>query len=197
MNRRSQLTWEVEHEASVQISIDIDGRGRSVIDCGHQTLNHLLETFARYGRFDVEITVKGDAISHHIFEQTGTAFGQALNFCLTDRESVKQFAISGIPMDNTMVQVAVDINQKPGRLYFRESFFDLSQHHGDVEVSCYIHFLEKMAIHANINIHVITLYADDIHHAIETLYKVVAMAIYEASRSEQKPIARLNRKIQY
>ena len=195
MNRQHQLTWVVDHEASVQTLIDIDGYGKSNIDSGHRTLNHLIKSFARYGRFDVEIIVKGDSVPHHIFEQTGIALGMAINLCLSDRKNLKLFATSCIPMDNTVAEVAVDIDVKPGNFYFRESSFELSQHHDGIEVSSYIHFLEKMAIHANINIHVITLYAEDIHHAIETLYKAVGVAIYEASRYEQKPILRLSKEI--
>jgi imidazoleglycerol-phosphate dehydratase len=197
MNRKYQLTWVVGDEASVQTSIDIDGLGKSNVDCGHKTLNHLIETFARYGRFDIEIVVKGDLIPHHIFEQTGTSLGLALNSCLSDRKNLKMFATSCIPMDNTVAEVVVDINQKPGRFYFREPFFELSQLHDGVEFSCYIHFLEKMAIYANINIHVLTLYGEDIHHVIETLYKAVGVAIYEACQCEQKPIMRLTKEIKY
>jgi imidazoleglycerol-phosphate dehydratase len=196
-NRYHQLTWAVDQEASVRASVDIDGQGISNVDCGHKTLNHFIGTFARYSRFDIEISVKGDSIPHHIFEQSGIALGLALDSCLSDRKNLRMFASVCVPVDNTAVEVVVDINQKPGRLYFRQQIFELSQYHDGIEVSCYIHFLEKMAAHANVNIHVLTLYAEDIHHAIETLYKAVAVALYEASRFEPKPILRLTKEVRH
>jgi len=197
MNRSHQLTWTVEKEANIQASVDIDGEGKSQIDCGHKTLNHLIETFARYSRFDIKVSVAGDSIPHHIFEQTGTALGLALNACLGERKKLRMFASACIPVDNTAAEVVVDIDQKPGRFYFKHLDFELSQLHDGIELSCYLHFLEKMAAHANINIHVLTFYAEDIHHAIETLYKAIAVAIHEASRYEQKPIIRLTKEAKY
>lgn len=197
MNRSHQLTWVVDQEATVEAAVDIDGQGKSTIDCGHRTLNHLIETFARYSRFDIEIRVEGDSIPHHIFEQTGTALGLALNSCLSDRKNLKMFASVCIPVDNTAAYVAVDIDHKPGRLYFRKPDVELTQYHDGIEISCYIHFLEKMAAQANINIHVLTLYAEDLHHAIETLYKTIGVAIYEASRYEQKPVMRLTKEVKH
>ena len=197
MNRQSNLTWSIGKEAIVRIAFDLDGIGKHSVNSGNKTLNHLIETFARYGRFNIELSVESDEISHHLFEQTGTAIGLAIDSAIGNRNELKQIARASVPTDGAVADIAVDLNAGYGRCDFQQcsNFLESTIYHDGVELSCYFHLLEKIAYNAQINLHVMMLNSRDNHHAVEVLYKTAALSIHEASRKVESPIIRLAKKI--
>lgn len=197
MDRQCSLQWSIGEEATVNISINIDGNGVSKINTGHRTLDHFIDSFGRYGRFDITLNLSGDGISHHIFEQSGVALGLAIGSCLGDRQLLKQLARSTVLMDEAIAEIALDIYQSPGRFVIPSTFIQQHDQHDGVEASCYLHFLEAMVVNAKMNLHVINLDAVDIHHRLEVLFKAISVGIYEASRIDSNPIMRLHRKVDF
>lgn len=197
MNRISELTWSIKDETTVTVSLNLDGTGLSNVKSAHKTLNHLIETFARYGRFDIQLSVESDGIEHHLFEHAGITLGLAIESALGAKMDLVNFSKATIPMDEAVAEVVVDLNHVSGGFVWAPDLRTLnpSIHHDGTELFCYLHFLEKLAVSAKINMHVLNLYAKDIHHAIEVLYKAVATAIYDASRIDSNPIKRLGRSI--
>ncbi len=197
MCRHSNLVWSIGDEAVVCVDFELDGEGKSCIDTGHKTLDHFIATFARYGRFDIRLSFKGDGISHHLFEQAGTALGLAISSALGNRSKLKQITRSTIPMDEALADVVIDLNSGSGRFKYQSHscIIDTAAYHDGVEIFCYLHFLEKLVHNAQINLHIIMLSADDHHHGIEVLYKAISVAIYEASREVDNPIPRLTKNL--
>ena len=197
MAREGRFVWSNKVESTVQVRIEIDGRGICSIKTGNNSLDHFLFSLTRYARFDLDISIEGDGISHHLFEHIGIALGTALSTAISDRDNLVQFSRASIPMDEAFADVAIDINHPVGGMIFRSrsNLSNLSHIHDGVEVFCYLDVLEKMALYSKVNVHILNLFADDIHHAIEVLYKTIGLALYQASRIDNNPIQRLNKSI--
>ena len=197
MTRVGKFVWSNKVETAVHVRIEIDGKGLCSVKTGHITLDHLLFSFARYARFDLDISAEGDGISHHLFEHMGIALGTAFSAAISNRDNLVQFSRASIPMDEAFADVAIDINHPVGGMILRSrsNLSSLPDTHDGVEVFCYLDVFEKMAIYSKVNIHVINLFANDIHHAIEVLYKTMGVALYQASRIDTNPIQRLNKTI--
>ncbi len=197
MIRSGSYIWSNNVETTVHAQINIDGTGDCRIDSGFPLLDHFLFSFARYARYDLEIKVETDGIAHHAFEQAGIALGSALSKALGKRNNLVQFSLVALPMDEAVASIAVDINHSKGGLVFNgfNQLPFLPQTYDGVEVFCYLDLIEKLAVASKINVHVLGLHSDDIHHAIEILYKNVGFALYNASRIEANPIIRFNKNL--
>lgn len=191
--RRSTLNWDNGLESKVSVSLNLDGCGHCKINTGHKTLNHFIQSFARYGRFDIEICTDGDGILHHIFEHTGVALGLAISMALGQRQDLTQFGRAAVPMDESIADVVVDIGVESGRFVIKDtkSLLNESHIHDGAELSAYVGFIQQLAGKSKINLHVLYLAAEDVHHAIEVLFKGTAAALHQASRKSTESILRL------
>ncbi len=163
-------------ETSVQLRLNLDGRGRAEIATSLGSLDHFLTLFARHGQFDLDVTAKGDlhVDAHHTTEDVAICLGQAIRQALGERRGIRRMADVAVPMDESLAHVAVDCS---GRGYYvqREAF--TGQAVGQVEIDLFRHFFETMAIEARINLHIVTLYGANAHHQVEAVFKAFARAL--------------------
>ncbi len=176
IDSRSATISRTTTETSVDLTLELDGTGRSSIDTGLGALDHFLTLFARHGQFDLNVSAKGDLSidPHHTTEDIAICLGQALRQAMGDRRGIRRMADVAVPMDEALAHVAIDCS---GRGYFvqREPFCGLAV--GQIEVDLFRHFFETFAVESRINLHIITLYGTNAHHQVEAVFKASARAL--------------------
>ena len=185
MNRKKILQRKT-NETNIQISFDLDGKGQSQINTGIEFFDHMLESFAKHGLFDLEITAKGDITvdDHHTVEDVGITLGEAFKESLGDKRGIKRMAHSIVPMDDALATVAIDIG---GRSYTVLDLMFNKAKVGDLSTENVQHFFESFASTGNININA-KVEGENDHHKIEALFKAFALALKDASRIEHNII---------
>ncbi len=185
MMRKKKLKRKTS-ETDIEISFDIDGEGRSQINTGIEFFNHMLDSFAKHGLFNLEIMAEGDTRvdDHHTIEDVGILLGEAFKEAIGDKKGIKRMAHSIIPMDDALATVAVDIS---GRSYAVLDLVFKKSKVGDLSTENVEHFFESFAASGNININA-KVEGENDHHKIEALFKAFAKALKEASRIEHDKI---------
>ncbi len=181
MNRKKILQRKT-NETNIQISFNLDGKGQSQINTGIEFFDHMLESFAKHGLFDLEITAKGDinVDDHHTVEDVGITLGEAFKESLGDKRGIKRMAHSIVPMDDALATVAIDIS---GRSYTVLNLIFKKAIVGDLSTENVEHFFESFASTGKININA-KVEGENDHHKIEALFKAFATALKDASRIE-------------
>ncbi|AIZ56138.1 imidazoleglycerol-phosphate dehydratase [Candidatus Methanoplasma termitum] len=149
-------------ETNVSIKLNIDGAGKFDVKCDVSFLKHMIETFARYGSFDITMKATGDD-DHHLIEDVAITLGNVFRKALDDR-SIERISTVTIPMDDALVTVSVDIIDR--------SFADI-----DCPDQLYHHFLRSFAMSAGITLHVVKIRGFDEHHIIEASFKALGTAL--------------------
>ncbi|MSO44538.1 MAG: imidazoleglycerol-phosphate dehydratase HisB [Thermoleophilia bacterium] len=163
-------------ETDVEVRIDLDGTGVADATTGVGFFDHMLVLLARHSLVDISVTARGDLAtgSHHTVEDVGIAFGEALDFALGDRSGVERYGSALVPMDEVLVQVAMDLSGRPFLA------FDASLPAtviGGFETDLVAEFLRGMVNASRMTLHVRVLAAGGPHHVIEGVFKGVARAL--------------------
>jgi len=176
-------------EVSIDIQINLDGNGTSDITTNIPFLDHIISSFARHSRIDINLTATSeDHIKHHLVEDVGIVLGQAINKALGEREKISRFGYSLIPMDESISKVAVDLIKRP------YSHIDLKLERESIEnisKEDIIHFIQSFVSNLNCCTHIIVEYGLNDHHKIEATMKAFAIALKTAMKfdpiNEEKP----------
>ncbi|MBQ3302785.1 MAG: imidazoleglycerol-phosphate dehydratase HisB [Eggerthellaceae bacterium] len=166
-------------ETDIDISLALDGAGKTEIDTGIGIFDHMLEAFGRHGLFDLSVAAKGDlhVDGHHTVEDTGIVLGQAFAQALGDKRGIVRFGSLALPMDETLVLAAVDFSGR-GALYW-----DMDVPYGMLgtfDTSLAKEFFIAFAANAGITLHIRQLAGENSHHIIEAAFKAVAHALRDA-----------------
>ncbi len=167
-------------ETDINISINIDGSGNTEINTGIAFFDHMLNSFAKHGSFDITIKAQGDLIvdDHHTIEDVGILLGSAIAKALGDKTGIERFGEARIPMDEALASVAIDISGR-SILVFNGIFANVKI--GGMSSQNVVQFFESLTGNANINVHLdVTGYND--HHKIEALFKAFGIALKRAVR---------------
>ncbi len=173
-------------ETDIKISLDLDGEGLFKVDTGIEFFNHMLDSFAKHGFFNLEVNAKGDTgvDDHHTVEDVGILLGEVYNEAIGDKKGIKRMAHAIVPMDDSLATVAVDIS---GRSYSVLNIKFKKPKVGDLSTENVEHFFESFANSAKININA-KVDGDNDHHKIEALFKSFARALKDASTIEHESI---------
>jgi imidazoleglycerol-phosphate dehydratase len=174
------------NETDIKISLDLDGKGQFNINTGIEFFNHMLDSFAKHGFFNLEVNAKGDTgvDDHHTVEDVGILLGKVYNEAIGDKKGIKRMAHAIVPMDDALATVAVDIS---GRSYSVLNLEFNKPKVGDLSTENVEHFFESFANSAKININA-KVDGENDHHKIEALFKSFARALKEASIIEHESI---------
>ena len=172
-------------ETDINLKLNIDGTGKSVIDTGIGFLDHMLTLFAKHGRFDMELTCKGDTYVdfHHSAEDIGIVIGKAFREALGDMRGICRYADIMLPMDETLVLAAVDIS---GRSYLVFDAEFTSQKIGDFDTELVKEFFEAFASNAGITLHIKKIHGGNSHHIAEAMFKAFGKALDEACTKDER-----------
>ena len=178
MNRTARVERSTK-ESQVLVELNIDGNGASTIDTGVPFFDHMLAQLAKHGGFDLIVTTKGDleVDAHHTVEDTALALGQALNDALGDRAGLCRFGDALVPLDECLVQSAVDLS---GRPYLVHEEPDVVELIGSYDTTLTRHIWESIVATAKITLHVRVISGRNAHHVVEAQFKSVARSLRAA-----------------
>jgi imidazoleglycerol-phosphate dehydratase len=186
MSRTAKLDRETK-ESKVHVEVELDGSGRSDIATGVGFFDHMLVSFARHALVDLTVTTDGDTHidAHHTVEDTAIVLGQALREALGDKQGIRRFGDALVPLDEALVQCAVDVSGRPFCVHFGEpdgqAYVVIGGDTGPAYPgSLTRHVFETLAFHAQIAVHVRVLSGRDPHHLVEAQFKAFARALRDA-----------------
>ena len=183
MTERMAGVERATKESRVVVELDLDGSGVNDVNTGLPFYDHMLATFSRHSLIDLAVTAEGDldVDAHHMVEDVAIVLGQALRDALGDKVGIRRFGDALVPLDEALVQVAVDV---AGRPYCVHTGEPPGQEHvvigGHYAGSLTRHILETVAFHAQLALHVRVLAGRDPHHVVEAQFKAVARALRDA-----------------
>jgi imidazoleglycerol-phosphate dehydratase len=167
-------------ESRVELSLDLDGTGRSTVDTSVPFLDHMLTAFAKHSLIDLDVTSTGDTDidAHHTVEDTGIVLGQALRQALGDRAGIGRYGDALVPLDEALAQAVVDVSGRPYLVHTGEpEGFALHRIGGHFTGSLVRHVFEAITVHAGLTVHVRVLAGRDPHHIAEAEFKAFARAL--------------------
>ena len=174
-------------ETDIQISLNIDGTGRSKLDTGIPFVNHMLELFAKHGLFDLEVKATGDldVDIHHTNEDVGITLGQVFLKALGDKAGIRRYGFFAVPMDEALIRVTLDISGRPSLhvLRAREVRFSRLQNYSFHDA---MEFMRAFCQNAGINMHIELVRGQDSHHIVEGVFKAIARALDAATQIDPR-----------
>ena len=170
-------------ESSVVVEVDLDGSGRSSVSTGVGFFDHMLASLAKHALLDLTVEATGDTHvdAHHTVEDVAIVLGQALREALGNKAGIARFGDALVPLDECLVQVAIDVSGRPYCVHTGEA--DGQEYvviGGDYVGSLTRHVFETLAHSAGIALHVRVLSGRDPHHVVEAQFKAVARALRAA-----------------
>jgi len=184
--RKARLTRNTK-DTQIQISLNIDGRGKYQVSSGIRFFDHMLELFAHHGGFDLKLKARGDldVDQHHTVEDVGIALGQVLDKALGSKKGILRAGYFLMPMDETLGAVAVDFCGRASAVIDTKVRVTLV---GDLQADLVHDFFEGFARGARANVHARVLYGRSAHHKIESLFKAFARAVRAACWRDRRMI---------
>jgi imidazoleglycerol-phosphate dehydratase len=180
---RTARVTRTTSESDVTVELDVDGGGRSSVATGVPFYDHMLASLAKHALFDLDVQAKGDTDvdAHHTVEDVAIVLGQALREALGDKAGIRRFGDALVPLDECLVQAAVDVSGRPYCVHAGEPEGQEYALIGGTYVgSLTRHVLETLALNAGIALHVRVLSGRDPHHVVEAQFKAVARALRAA-----------------
>lgn len=172
------------NETRISLALDIDGKGAYEINTGCGFLDHMLELFARHGRFDIKLVCDGDVHVdyHHTTEDTGIALGTAFREALGEKRGICRYGQFLLPMDEALVLCAVDIS---GRSCLNFDVEIPAQKVGDFDTELVKEFIAAFSRELGLTIHLKQMAGENSHHIIEAVFKGMARALRGACAIEE------------
>ncbi len=178
--RRAEVERKT-NETVIKTELVLEGSGKCKVKTGRPFFDHLIRSFVFHSRFDLDLVGEEIVIvdDHHLVEDVGLVLGQALEKALGAKKGINRFGSAIVPMDDTLVMVAVDLS---GRSHF-DTNLEFKYHKvGDMSSEMINHFLESMAKAGHFNLHVFAFRGVNDHHKAEASFKAVGRSLAEAVR---------------
>ncbi len=181
-------TAEIERktkETDIAIKLTFGGKGTTAIDTSIPFLDHMLSLFAFHGLMDLRVRATGDieVDYHHLMEDLGITFGEAIKKALGDKKGIRRYGSATIPMDESLARVVVDLSGRPYLVYKVNLPKGAAR---GLEFSLFEDFFRSLSNHAMINLHIIVDYGRDLHHILEAIFKAFGKALSEAVSSDPR-----------
>jgi imidazoleglycerol-phosphate dehydratase len=182
MSRSSQQHRETK-ETKIELALDVDGAGHASSSTGIPFFDHMLEQLGKHGGWDLRIEAEGDLEidTHHTIEDVGIVLGTAFKEALGDKAGVRRFASAVVPLDEALVQVALDLSGRPFLVYEVDP---RSEWIGTFDPQLAEEFWRAFAFAAGITLHMRSLSGKNGHHIIEASFKGVARSLRDAVKIE-------------
>ncbi len=177
--RKAELVRKTA-ETDIALTLDLDGKGSSVIDSGCGFLDHMLTLFSKHAGYDLQVKCKGDieVDYHHTTEDIGIALGRAFFEALGEKRGIARYGDILLPMDESLIMAAVDIS---GRDFAAIHLNLPAAKVGDFDTELCEEFWLAFVREAKITLHVTQLAGKNAHHIIEGVFKAVARALQKAT----------------
>ena len=183
MSDRTARVERATKESRVVVELDLDGSGENDISTDVPFYDHMLAAFSRHSLIDLAVTAEGDVAvdAHHTVEDVAIVLGQALRDGLGEKVGIRRYGDALVPLDEALVQVAVDVAGRPYCVHTGEPpGQEYALIGGHFAGSLTRHVLETLAFHAQLALHVRVLGGRDPHHVAEAQFKAIARALRDA-----------------
>jgi imidazoleglycerol-phosphate dehydratase len=186
MANRTARVERVTKETQVLVALDLDGAGTAEVETGVPFFDHMLAQLGKHGCIDLTVRTHGDTEidAHHTVEDTALALGQALREALGDKAGICRFGDALIPMDEALVQAAVDLSGRPYAVHAEPDRMPPTI--GSYDTTLTRHFFESLAIAAGLCVHVTVLSGRNPHHIVEAQFKAFARALRTAASPDPR-----------
>ena len=175
MDRKSTINRKTK-ETDISLELNIDGKGDYNIKTGVGFFDHMLESFARHGLFDLNVKCEGDLIvdCHHTIEDIGIVLGQAIKNAISDKKQIVRYGSTILPMDESLVLVSIDLSGRPYLVF--DYKFDVERV-GYFDTEMVREFFYAISYSAGMNLHIKVLEGGNAHHVIEAIFKAFAKSL--------------------
>lgn len=191
--RRTAKVDRKTRETEIALILTLDGSGRGEVSTGVRFLDHMLESFARHGFFDLKVSARGDVDidDHHTVEDVGIVLGRAFREALGDRSGIRRFGEATVPLDEALCTAVVDIS---GRSYLGYDIAIDQERVGNFQTELVHDFMKALSDEAGMNLHLRMLSGRNPHHIIEATFKALARAMDSATALEPRITGALSTK---
>ena len=183
---RSAKRSRATKETSIDIELDLDGSGRADIETGLPFFDHMLDQLGRHGGFDLRVRCAGDlhVDAHHSIEDVAIALGEAFKEAVGDKLGVRRFASGLYPLDEALVEVALDLSGRPFFVWNVDLPANIALGNPPFEPNLVEHFFGSFVNASAITLHVHSRAGRNVHHVVEATFKGVARCLRDAVRVE-------------
>ena len=190
MSERVARIARTTKETDIDLSVGLDGTGKTDVETGIGFFDHMLTAFGRHGLFDLQVRCKGDleVDGHHSVEDTGIVMGQAFAQALGDKRGIRRYGHFALAMDDTQVACALDLSGRPF-LVWNVAFS--APKIGTFDTELVREFFQALSTHGGITLHVDRIHGLNAHHIAEAAFKAVARALREAVEPDPRMEGRL------
>jgi len=184
MTQRTAAVTRETAETEIEVTLDLDGDGETTVDTGQAFFDHMLDSFATHGLFDLTVQCEGDLEidAHHTVEDVAITLGQAIDEALGDKRAIARFADRRVPLDEAVASVVVDVS---GRPYFEFDGGFSQETVGGLTSHMARHFCRSLATNAGLTLHA-GVTGENAHHEVEALFKCLARALDDATRIDER-----------
>lgn len=177
---RSAFVERNTSETKIRLSLNLDGSGKAEIHTGIGFFDHMLNSFARHGFFDLKTEVEGDlwVDCHHTIEDVGIVLGEAIKEAVGDKKGIRRYGSFMLPMDETLMLCAIDLS---GRPYFVMDCDFTMDRVGEFDTEMVKEFFYAVSYSSAMNLHLKKIHGENNHHMIEAAFKAFAKALDEAT----------------
>jgi imidazoleglycerol-phosphate dehydratase len=184
---RTAAATRATKETSIEVSLDIDGTGSTEVSTGLPFFDHMISQLGRHGGFDLVVSARGDldVDAHHTVEDVGITLGEVMAEALGDKSGIRRFGSIALPLDEALVEVALDLSGRPYLAYaidFAPDTTPLGTPPFDPQLA--EEFWRAFATAAGLTLHVHLRSGKNTHHILEASFKGVARALRDAVRRE-------------
>ena len=178
MKRKAKISRKTK-ETSINVEVNIDGKGKYKIDTGIGFLNHMLEQLSKHSLIDLNLKAKGDTHIdlHHTTEDTGIAIGECIKKASNKFKGIKRYAHALIPMDETLSRVAIDVSNRPYLIWKVKLKVEKL---GEMDTELFKEWFQAFSQTAGVTLHIENIYGDNSHHIIESCFKGLARTLRAA-----------------
>ena len=178
MKRKAKISRKTK-ETSINVEVNIDGKGKYKIDTGIGFLNHMLEQLSKHSLIDLNVKAKGDTHIdlHHTTEDVGIAIGECIKKASNKFKGIKRYAHAMIPMDETLSRVAIDVSNRPYLIWKVNLKVEKL---GEMDTELFKEWFQAFSQSAGITLHMENIYGDNSHHIIESCFKGLARTLRSA-----------------
>jgi imidazoleglycerol-phosphate dehydratase len=171
-------------ETSVELELELDGKGEAEINTGIPFLDHMLHLFAAHGYFNLKVKATGDlkVDQHHTVEDIGICLGHAFREALAARQGFRRYGEARVPMDEALAMVAVDLSNRP-YLHLEVKF---PPGGAALDPQLVKEFWRAAALHGGMTLHITVPYGENTHHMMEAIFKAAGRALDAATQVEPR-----------
>lgn len=190
MGTRTASRTRATKETSIELSIDLDGSGVAQVSTGIPFYDHMLDQLGRHGGFDLQVNAVGDLHidTHHTVEDVAIALGEAFREALGDKAGVRRFASGLFPLDEALVEIALDLSGRPYVAWDVEMPESLPLGNPAFDPQLAEHAISSFATNAGMTLHVTLRAGRNVHHIIEATFKGLARCLRDAVRVESSGV---------